>query len=73
MHELVIEQALLPKQVADWLEAESEQGKPSLLILRKENERYILQRVHQADPAVMRIAREVSDEYIKLLERLADA
>ncbi len=73
MNELVIERAALPQEIGDWLETQSEAGKPSLLILRKENGRYILQRVSQADPEVMRIAREASEKYASLLKRLAHA
>jgi len=73
MNEIVIERAALPKQLLEWLEAESEQGQASLLILRKDNGRFILQRVGDANPEVMRIARDASVQYASLLKRLADA
>ncbi len=73
MNELVIERAALPREMLEWLDAQANESMPRVIIYRKENGRYIFQRPGEANPEVMRIARQVADERAELLARLADA
>ncbi len=73
MENLVLERTALPQTWADWLEAASKPDAPSLVMLRKDNGKFVLQRVEEVRPEIMSIAEKVSVKYAAVLERLADA